>query len=194
MIGVEFTEFQYNQVLSGHKTQFRILASEALFMHDSKLYLIEPFRIFKRYNQALPNTYTIQYKYGGEVTRSFHVPQIVEAVGRMIKANGEAWFQDNGIPDWLHRVHIQITNSYEQPLHEITEEECLSEGVAKFTWECYPYDTFFVRPSMTSILYPTAREAFKAQCIDKFNSTFWDENPMMKVYDFKLIKEGERGK
>ena len=86
---------------------------------------------------------------------------------------------------------IKTTNVRIERLQDITDEDCLREGVTKCTPIYYPntgssygYQSF--RGNL--FLYDTAREAFAA-LIDKVSGKgTWESNPYVWVYDFELIK------
>lgn len=86
---------------------------------------------------------------------------------------------------------IRITNVRVERLHDITENDCLREGVVKYTCNlfeyvgvCYSYQGDKERMGT----YKTPRDAFAA-LIDKISGKgTWEMNPWVFVYEFKLVK------
>ena len=84
--------------------------------------------------------------------------------------------------------HIKITNIRVERLQEISDEDCLKEGV--FECEdgyrrCYGIDHY--EEFVHDWLYNTPREAFAA-LIDKVSGKgTWESNPMVWVYEFELV-------
>ena len=85
----------------------------------------------------------------------------------------------------LHQ--IRITNVSIQRLQEISDDDCLKEGVVK--WDAGQKDIpFFCYPNSAKCDYDTPQEAF-AHLINKVNrKDVWKENPYVFVYDFELVK------
>lgn len=84
--------------------------------------------------------------------------------------------------------HIQITSIKVERLQDISEEDCLKEGIIK--GQCGSADTHF----MDAYYIPndkqphiSAQEAFSI-LIDKISGKgTWESNPYVWVYEFKLI-------
>lgn len=84
---------------------------------------------------------------------------------------------------------IQFTNRRIEHLQDITDEDCLREGIMEGefmnTWDRYYYDTWGDVPN--HITFKTHREAF-ASLIDKVSGKgTWESNPYVIAYDYKLI-------
>lgn len=93
--------------------------------------------------------------------------------------------------------HIKITNIRVEHLQDISDEDCMREGVVKNTigyyvdglkckdWEKESH--IEMENGETLKLFPTPREAFAA-LIDKVSGKgTWDSNPLVFCYSFKLI-------
>lgn len=75
--------------------------------------------------------------------------------------------------------HIEMLNYHVERLQDISDEDCLKEGIIE-TENGFKY-------SETSPLYRTALGAYAA-LIDKVSGKgTWDSNPLVWVYEFKLI-------
>lgn len=84
---------------------------------------------------------------------------------------------------------IKITNIRCEKLQDISEEDCLKEGIYK--GQCGSADTHFMDAYYIPKYiqpYCTAKGAY-SELIDKINKKgTWDENNFVWVYDFELVK------
>ena len=102
----------------------------------------------------------------------------------------ELW---NNTPPWQNKMfvradlmphHIRITDIKVERLQEISDADCLREGI-----KCFPSD---VMPDLytfdgVSINWKEPKEAF-ATLIDKVGKKGnWDKNPWVYVYEFELV-------
>lgn len=82
--------------------------------------------------------------------------------------------------------HIRITNIRFERLQDISEKDCLAEGI----WEAHDVGLEGVTYWYTGLAnspYRTAREAYAA-LIDKISGKgTWDSNPYVFVYDFETV-------
>ena len=91
------------------------------------------------------------------------------------------------IRDSLMPHRIRITNIRVERLQDISEEDCLAEGIQDIVGKTHP-DTHFYCITKADTCYVTPREPY-AQLIDKLSGKgTWDRNPLVFVYEFKLIK------
>lgn len=99
------------------------------------------------------------------------------------------WKNKLFMPEWAARYFIEITAVRAERLQEISEEDCMKEGI-EYNPEAvpigypfgiqFPYNNGFHN-------YTTAKEAY-ASLIDKINGKgTWERNPFVWVYDFRLI-------
>ena len=82
---------------------------------------------------------------------------------------------------------IRITNVRVERLQDISDEDCLKEGVIK--WDAGQRDIpFFCYPNSVKCDYDTPQAAF-AHLINKVSrKDVWQENPYVFVYDFELVR------
>ncbi len=90
--------------------------------------------------------------------------------------------------------HIRITNVRVERLQDISDEDCLREGIvkddSKMCFNGYAFDYCFDQHGnmLASRWYKTPREAFAA-LIDKVSGKgTWEANPWVYVYEFELVK------
>ena len=157
--------------------------------------------------------YTIGY-----ITPKYQIGEIV-AVAQSYHALNKAGYV---APEWLEHTcessagyenkmfvradlmphRIRITNIKVERLQDISDEDCLKEGVQKGfigyyvdglktkDWEKESH--FETADGKTFKLFPYPQEAFAA-LIDKVcGKGTWDSNPYVFVYEFELMKGGEQ--
>lgn len=93
---------------------------------------------------------------------------------------------------------IQITDVRVERLHDITDEDCLKEGIYAHTVDLdetpgvHPYTSYAYDARVGSNIkrwwYETPREAFHQLVCKLSGKKVWDNNPYVFVYSFKLIK------
>lgn len=88
---------------------------------------------------------------------------------------------------------IRITNIRVERLQDISDEDCMAEGIRRFGKEyvrfkkeyCYTCQNYAVTDFYS---FSTPREAYAA-LIDKISGKgTWESNPWVFVYDFELVK------
>lgn len=83
----------------------------------------------------------------------------------------------------LMPYHIHIKDVRIERLQDISEEDCLAEGIQDIVGKTYP-DTHFYCITKADTCYVTPREPF-AQLIDKLSGKgTWASNPFVFVYNF----------
>lgn len=190
-------------VLEGRKTQTRRIIPENLFQECRSNGLLEAGGFNSQWKE---NTLELllahsTYKIGGEVA----VAQSYKDAG--ISADGyvlvkwvrnrdgsyddcykKAKFMKGWDNKMFVRAHlmphrIRITNVRVERLQNISEEDCLKEGIVlkngRYIVETYKGVTFYTTD---------ARLAFKYLIDKTCGRGTWDSNPYVFVYDFKLVK------
>lgn len=85
---------------------------------------------------------------------------------------------------------IKITNIRVERLQDISDEDCLAEGIEKMIVGCEYYCYSFLSPNPNKIWedFKSPRQAY-ATLIDKVNGKgTWESNPYVWAYDFELVK------
>lgn len=116
--------------------------------------------------------------------------------------SGAIWGLDH-TPAWANKMfvsasecihQIRITNVRVERMQDISDEDCIREGVMSgckiymdlADRECYGPDTYAI--DCCDEDYPTPQRAFSA-LIDKVSGKgTWESNPWVFVYEFELIK------
>lgn len=83
---------------------------------------------------------------------------------------------------------IRITDVRVERLQDISDEDCIKEGVRKVVNENGIYVQYYVGKGDNACSFENPREAF-AHLINKVSrKDVWSENPYVFVYDFELVK------
>lgn len=104
------------------------------------------------------------------------------------KGEEKGWGNKMFVKAELMPHHIKITGITVERLQDISDEDCLREGIGTFKSPYY-FDPCYHLPITSDkvIYYKTPREAFAA-LIDKVSGKgTWDSNPWVFAYEFKLI-------
>lgn len=92
-------------------------------------------------------------------------------------------------PDLMPHA-IKITKIRFERLQDISDEDCLKEGIIEHTAEIIPNYPPYTQYccGISEVFCDTPRQAFAA-LIDKINGKgTWERNPYVWVYDFELVK------
>lgn len=187
-------------VLEGRKTQTRriVLERYANMLQDGENMLISSNKTKEQINSALSEL--------GIIISPYKVGEIV-AIAQSYKDCGAEAYYWKQTPGWTNKMfvkanliphHIKIERVRVERLQDISEEDCLKEGVcfhenppADHKYDPYTPWSVNVKPYRYDIdnekYFHTARFAY-AYLIDKIGGKgTWDSNPFVFVYDFVLI-------
>ena len=88
----------------------------------------------------------------------------------------------------VRRWQNNITDVRIERLQDISDEDCIKEGVRKVVNENGIYVQYYVGKGDNACSFENPREAF-AHLINKVSrKDVWNENPYVFVYDFELVK------
>ena len=203
-------------VLSGRKTQTRRIITCPI---EFKGEWVAGFHVYRRQSDNAILEYPCMYDAderdfdGGQILPKYKVGEVVAVamsyktvVEHLAKKSYDVakWLDDHNITSnlagWLNKMfvtaglmpyRIRITDVRVERLQDISDEDCLAEGVCKWTKdkELFKYDMadgfeMFEWRDMPR----TPREAYAA-LIDRISGKgTWDSNPYVFVYEFELIK------
>lgn len=176
-------------VLEGRKTQTRRIAymPNGFIIFDD-----EDFQLKKLDNgQALltlcNNRFeTDNYKIGEEVAIAQRYSDIADTHGQEL-AQLPGWNNKMFVKADLMPHRIRITNIRVERLQDISEEDCLKEGIWRDDNVGLEGTTYWYH-GLANSSFRTAKEAYAA-LIDKISGKgTWEGNPWVFVYDFELIK------
>ena len=192
-------------VLSGKKTQTRRIVPKEVFTLDwdtrqsseggtLELVIADS---FGSYHNVIDTIYN-KYK-NNEVVA---VAQNYEKAGVdfvPFKKGCKKWGDARKLAGWTNKMFvraelmphtIKITNIRVERLQDISDEDCLAEGIEKMIVGCEYYCYSFLSPNPNKIWedFKSPRQAY-ATLIDKVNGKgTWESNPYVWVYDFELVK------
>lgn len=105
-------------------------------------------------------------------------------------------------PGWTNKMfvradlmphHIRITNVRVERLQDISDEDCIKEGIYKDKTSCFNHSAYDYYKCINNCVvatrwYSTPRKAYAA-LIDRISGKgTWETNPYVFVYDFELVK------
>ena len=97
------------------------------------------------------------------------------------------WNNKQGVRADLMPHRIRITHINVERLQEISEEDCLCEGVEKWL-DCYIVTGIMEHNGKNNVCFNNPRDAFSV-LIDKISGKgTWQRNPWVFVYSFELIQ------
>lgn len=83
--------------------------------------------------------------------------------------------------------HIRITDVKVERLQDISDEDCLREGISEMVESQYIPAVYYSGDGSDGKFFDTPREAFAA-LIDKVSGRgTWNSNPLVWVYSFELV-------
>lgn len=110
-----------------------------------------------------------------------------EAIAEAVGADSKGWDNKMFVRADLMPHHIRITDVRVERLQDISDEDCLKEGIRKVVNENGIYVQYYVAHEAC---YESPREAF-VHLIDKVSGKgTWERNPYVFVYDFEFVKNG----
>ena len=83
---------------------------------------------------------------------------------------------------------IRITDVRVERLQDISDEDCIKEGVRKVVNENGIYVQYYVGKGDNACSFENPREAFAHLIYKVSRKDVWKENPYVFVYDFELVK------
>ena len=116
------------------------------------------------------------------------LPKLVSIVGKEPeKCMG--WGNKQSVRPDLMPYRIFIDNIRLEHLQDITDEDCMREGIKEYPVGsgCGSYYGYFDHKTNTTYLSETPRQAY-AELIDKISGKgTWESNPLVLVYDFHSL-------
>lgn len=194
-------------VLDGRKTQTRRMLNPTMFFQrlktcegwsnedigawkkscNRRLYEAKGDMLQQMFDYALSSS---RFKVGEVVAvaqkyKDIALDMPVELAAELIKQPG--WNNKMFVKADLMPHHICITNIHVERLQDISEEDCLKEGIWRDDNVGLEGTTYWYH-GLANSSFRTAKEAYAA-LIDKISGKgTWEATPWVFVYDFELIK------
>lgn len=183
-------------VLSGRKTQTRRIIPSA--DHENRRYEGAPIFINP------DGTKSVLAQFSDKIVLSAYAVGEVVAIAQAYKNIPEfPLLSKQGVeelkqyPGWNNKMfvgpvlmphHIRITNIRVERLQDISDEDCISEGIGIYPYDIQEYGFKYVKGEFTRwICADSPREPYAA-LIDKVSGKgTWDANPYVFVYEFELV-------
>lgn len=178
-------------VLDGRKTQTRRIAYEKPFKYKRScgFYTEGKDKGKLAINDGNEIVAKSTYKIGEVVAVAQRYCDIPFANDIFIRAVPIGWSNKMFVKSSLMPHQIKITNIRCERLQDISTDDCMKEGIfcshIDGFDDAYTYDATFDR-FVKKWWYRTPIEAYK-MLISKLHLN-WDSNPLVFVYDFKLVK------
>lgn len=188
-------------VLSGQKTQTRrIIKSQDERLDYLRGWSLEyGFAEFGREGEE-PLLRILPHYYVGEmVAVAMSYKSIYERVAKTWEYAEEYKNEHKDLAGWNNKMftntkmpfaQIKITNIRVERLQDISDEDCLAEGIIEHIAEIMPNYPPYTQYccGISEVYCDTPRQAF-VSLIDKINGKgTWESNPYVWVYDFELVK------
>lgn len=192
---IMFTDDLTAAVLEGRKTMTRRLVSERLLEeysdYDDYVKSVAPAdipcsRAFEKEFFSSRSYYkpdeviAVAQRYSELDHRTFPV-FVFEAGAYRKTRETHGWNNKQAVQACLMPHQIRITNVRVERLQDISEEDCLKEGVITNGV------LFYVKGEGIDP-YPDGRSAFSSLIDETCGRGTWDSNPWVFVYDFELVK------
>ena len=174
-------------VLEGRKTQTRrIVSCKLINEFGLNKFNDKSFEIIQHANYKIGEIVAVAQTYKDAGVPEDFVAEMLEPQAQFTKG----WNNKMFVKAWLLPNRIRITDIKVERMQEISNEDCLKEGVIHYDdiiGEGYmlaePYNNSYRRHCFT-----TPRKAF-ATLIDKVSGKgTWESNPWVFVYEFELVK------
>ena len=175
-------------VLDGRKTQTRRKCREQVWGHSDIISARNGIFHFEIPKYKIGEIIAVAQSYrdcGG--VNEDGVP-IWEIISQEVGGTNAGWDNKMFVRGDLMPHKIRITNVRIQRLQDISDEDCLKEGIQKMLTGCEYYQySFYDNDKGLWNNYKTPREAF-AHLINKVSKKgTWESNPYVFVYDFELV-------
>lgn len=206
-----FSQPMVKELLSGHKTVTRRVMKKQPTSHHWNIFesykqgvnLLDSqdgiyARFYDSFNEPKANNHeyniTVKFPYG-EVGDYIWVKETFEDYQGAYNYKcgeygllGEKWKSSMFMPKKAARIWLKITHINIQRLNDISEEDCIKEGIQQFTKDGNLHK-YGLDGSVWADMPRTAQEAFK-MLWEKINEQFsWDKNPWVWVIEFEIDKE-----
>jgi hypothetical protein len=154
------------------------------YKRGETLYLKEPYCLDC---DLIQQEDSIELKHNGNILYKYSDDEIPEHAKGSLRFG--KWQNKLFMPEKYARDYIKITNVRAERLQDISDEDCIKEGIIEFkTTNLKTYYSpvgCYVTPDYDNILTP--KKAYAALIDSICGKGTWESNPIVWAYDFKLI-------
>lgn len=189
-------------VLSGYKTKTRRLASSIIRQWEiseelgeilgTRQVSLEEFAI-RHSRYKVGDVVAVAQSYS-DICYSPSIQEELENKLGMCAEDSAGWHNKMFVSADIMPHRIKITSVGFERLHDISEEECLKEGVIRFSDNEYAVEGVSVPYSRVEKglyvqrIFSTAKDAFSVLMDKTSGKGTWESNPYVYVYGFELVK------
>ncbi len=196
-----------NAVLDGRKTQTRkIITPQPMYKDNCGIcwkgyaYGLNPVDFNEPFGSYMNFVSGTEYDKSCRRYRKGELVAVAQSYEVSWQENASAYHNPyflRGLPGWKNKMfvaardmphQIRITDVRVEHLQDISDDDCIKEGVRKVVNENGIYVQYYVGKGDNACSFENPREAF-AHLINKASKKdVWAENPYVFVYDFELVK------
>lgn len=176
-------------VLEGRKTQTRRIAymPNGFIIFDDKDFQLKKLDNGQALLTLCNNEFeTAHYKIGEEVAIAQRYIDIADTHGQEL-AQLPGWNNKMFVKADLMPHRVRITNIRVERLQDISEADCLKEGIWCDDNVGLEGTTYWYH-GLANSSFRTAKEAYAALIDNISGKDTWESNPYVFVYDFELVK------
>lgn len=202
---IQFSVPMVRALIEGTKSQTRRLTQQ--YQIGDRLYVREPWRVARRYDGYSP----VSSRHGGPILTPQTMSVLYIAGGQAANMEGAGWtfdyFNPRHMPEWagkyrqaMHmprwasRLTLRVSDVRIERLHDISEDDCLAEGLQVLTegdadGDGRPVTFTYYRGGDDLPWTQDPGEAYFALLDMLHGEGFADSNPQLVAYSFSI----ERG-
>jgi hypothetical protein len=169
-----------------------------------RLYLAEPYHIYYAIlNTEGPGSVEIYYPYTDETKVKDDIPRhLIEKVLKQQEHTKSGVCNKMFMPEWAARYHIVITGVRSERLQDISDEDCIAEGIIEDNPVFFELESSKDAPLVYGVpvmidketvfatkWYKTPRKAYAAEIDMISGKGTWKSNPYVFSYYYELFEK-----
>ncbi|MDR1939068.1 MAG: hypothetical protein LBQ73_11315 [Tannerellaceae bacterium] len=111
------------------------------------------------------------------------IDALIKSIYRRQEKSKSGWLNKMYMPAWAARNFIEITDVKCERLQDISEEDCIKEGMSKLHRD----NLCWTNHHDDDVVFSSPRRAYAA-LINRIHKGAWEENPFVWAYSYELIK------
>lgn len=187
-------------VLEGRKTQTRrIVSCKLINEFGLNKFNDKSFEIIQHANYKIGEIVAVAQTYKDAGVPEDFVAEMLEPQAQFTKG----WNNKMFVKAWLLPNRIRITDIRVERLQDISDEDCLKEGIRPYNGSMIPQGTIHYVGSSIDIIPPYGFDDYKSKLFRNYYTPkeayseligriegkgTWKSNPFVFVYEFELVK------